>query len=192
MASDWGWNPGSFEAIGTVAAFVVGFVALAATFRQQNQLRDDDRARHARMVSVQLLQTEQREGSSHRRYTIVITNSGLLPIQNLKPVVGGVWIHPRQLGQSLFGPGVVAQADNTQQALPFLPWLWRSTAMRDLGWGAVAPGGQATVSMLLDVSTVSWRKDHIGVTFTDAEGRRWTRRLDGTLRGGTMVFGPRR
>ncbi|WP_143466011.1 hypothetical protein [Kribbella sp. ALI-6-A] len=103
MANAWGWNPDSFEAIGTVAAFAVGFVALAVTLNQQRRLQDEHQLRHARLVDVQLVQTEPRQTSSHLRDTIIITNAGALPIHMLKPVIGGVWIHPRHLGRTCSG-----------------------------------------------------------------------------------------
>lgn len=195
MENTWGWNPDSFQAIGTVAAFGVGLFALLVTLRQQRMLQADAQLRYARLVDAQLLEDDESPISSHhRQYTIAITNAGPLPVHNVKPVIGGVWIRFRDLTSSLFGPGIAADVGSTQALLPFGWWglLWKSTAMKDLGWGSLAPGREVTVTMLLDTSAVHWRKDHIGVAFTDADGLRWTKRLDGSLRGGNAVFGPRR
>jgi hypothetical protein len=201
MASDWGWNPSSFEAIGTVAAFAVGFLALTITMTQNRREQEDYRARHARLVSVQVLNVDMHDrggdGAPHLRYTISITNSGPLPVQALEPVVGGRWVKHEDL-RDLFGLGRSPRSTSTTRIL----WkLWCSEALSDLEWGAVLPRKELTVVLVLKTSTstktstatkYAWTRNTIGVTFTDAEGQRWTRRLDGALRPGTALPGPAR
>jgi hypothetical protein len=49
---DWGWNPASFEALGTVGATVFAAIAALLAVREEGRRRKDDRRKQAMLTAA--------------------------------------------------------------------------------------------------------------------------------------------
>lgn len=89
--SEWGWNPGSFEAIGTVSAGAVALIALLVALAQgrsqrkfEISLRERDAERASRLVRLGLTHDRAENGDLH---TLTLTNNSPLPIYPSRMIV---------------------------------------------------------------------------------------------------------
>lgn len=184
----WGWNPASFEAVGTVAAAFIAVFALLATTaherRRRGTEREQQKRRHAQGVSV--LREDNRD-----QLAVTVRNDGPSPITAVSLIVrvlssdGGehidriraagdfeerstrTWVAHRGVFSTSYTYGLVGKYISSvppgkSERLVVVPWQ----AIRD------------------GISLSSW---DVGVHFTDIDGNQWTRSVDGTLLVGAAL-----
>lgn len=108
ISSEWGWNPGTFEAIGTVSASAVAFIALIVALVQAGSrrkfellLRERDAERESRLVRMSLTSYVVDDTTEH---TLLLTNQSPLPIYPIRMVVTALTSISMSMEKRIFIP----------------------------------------------------------------------------------------
>lgn len=182
---DWGNVPDWVAAIGTVAALVAASFAARYASRQVGHLQkeSDERQLGARQVHASRVSSWISGGGS-APYAVFILNAGTQPVYDVLHVFigpnnyNGFWHHP-------IPPADSPQIDSGMTS--FINSQRGDVKSIDLSWD---PDSSDELSKILDqlrtgeAEDAKWqmRRLLLRLFFTDANGVRWERRVDGTLK----------
>ncbi|TWD81589.1 hypothetical protein FB561_2705 [Kribbella amoyensis] len=175
--SGWGWDPSSFEAIGTSAAALIAATALRQAIRQQKSSLDERLRAQARLVSVQRVTRRENRG---RLLTVLVTNASSSPINAVLPAAT-FGADPATHLDHLLGHPIVGSL--SVRGLTRRPWDRRRLVVADVGWTFLDAGQSRRHAVWLDPEHPPLLD--FGLVFTDASGRRWHR---SALSGALTVF----
>lgn len=208
MQEQWGWNPGTFEAVGTVGASFVAVVALSISLYQLRGSRRDEVASQARTVSVHWVTFAIKSKDEWEGMEFQLHNDSNMPIRIPRLLVTyyphSLWPdEPWSLGyrwkqrRSRYFPSDKKRfpgSDHLQRHVR----LFGSVVDLEIdykNWPQVIMPGERPV-LRGDFPAKSAILPSIGLSFTDASGRWWTRSLNGELIDGVRLtkraMGPRR
>ncbi|WP_437770459.1 hypothetical protein [Arthrobacter sp. KNU40] len=204
--SEWGWNPETFGAIGTVGATLVGTIALLLASSQlrmaSRQLRmvnkDLDLKAQARMMHVRMIRDSR--------------SLDMFAATSQKTCTDGHWIEWANDKGSPDAYAVDVELSNDSHSDIHLLGLvsvggypidgksqfsismkngWRRGVRIQFGFAnSVLTSGDKYYVRLPMAAGFSSPGELIGIRFRDADGILWTRRLDGTLIEGEMKMVP--
>jgi hypothetical protein len=174
VTSEWGWNPATFEALGTVGATCFAAVAALLAVMEQRQVRRASLERHAMAVSAYEIERGVAvAGEVH--VTIGVRNSGSMPIYGL---LLAAWHSDANPSSVVSEPAILS----SQTSGRFL-WFGSEFSLMEFEYNVVLPPETtARVDILLCLEHLIGNiRSSIGIAFRDCEGRRWIRTLDGRL-----------
>jgi hypothetical protein len=152
--TDWGSVPDWLAALGTVAAFGVALRLLAKELAARREAEEDRRREQARSIGAwPTAPVPEHPRAANQVFTVILRNGSQEPVYNVQAVMK----HPD------------LSSDEVRRA----GWsTWQLTL------GILPPGENFTKLRL-----VPYQPGPIELSFTDAQGRRWTRHTDGRLLG---------
>ena len=195
LLNGWGWNPSTFEAVGTVGASVVAVAALSISLAQWKASRVDLLASNARMVTVSFAAARD-SAENWDGVTVSVRNEGALPIRIWAMIlkVDPIPLNERTDPDREYPP---TSALKDCWTVSMHGGLWGRPAeyvMRRKAWPQSI---EANATGVIEVETdpgvnlsgirVQGRTDlystggAVGITFRDAGGIEWTRRVDGQI-----------
>lgn len=197
-SAEWGWNPSSFEAIGTVAAAVTALLAILISLGESARRREWDLARYARLVSVRGV-----GGSPDDWWEegVELTNGGNAPIYlerlhvRVRERLPEAWpkgdmslVETVIRRMSRLEHGVVASAFGSESNWWTKPLSFNRAEISVLRreWPQrVEPGAVIDLPVLRRASAIAMTEFRsFDLIFRDSEGFTWTRRSGGRLRRG--------
>lgn len=198
---EWGWNPASFEAIGTVAATLIAVLALLIALGHERSRREQDRREarwgRAQLVSVRsetpsLEQLREDKENGVRTIRIHLHNAGPQPVHNPSLVLRARTLRTKKWWETPVPPWqanerfhrIGASANRGDGPWPWLGFEQYWIQLRD--WPQEVPPATSTVleAVGLEPLNLAIGGRHIGISFRDAHGYSWTRCADGTLLAG--------
>jgi hypothetical protein len=156
---DWGTVPDWLAAIGTLAAFGVALRLLAKELAARREQEEDRRSSQARLVSA--WPTDPQVEGGRLRVTVVVKNGSDEPVYQVHAVLvppDSPWAEDPEAGA-----GQVPAAEIGRMMLP--------------------PGQkeEGRFPMIMSILHTGIGPGPVGISFTDAAGRRWKRYPDGRL-----------
>jgi hypothetical protein len=175
--ASWGWNPGTFEALGTVTASMLAAVAVLIAVREQ---RSQSRARARDQASrISFYETEWR-GHPDMSIQLRVGNHSSLPIRGLALVilynrtnVHDVLLEPRIQAESSLPRYTLRPTGTRVSCIELTPRTRR----------VLPPGEYGMLDLKIDVRALAGGiRDSIGLVFVDDQERTWVRTLRGQLK----------
>lgn len=202
MLSEWGWNPGTFEAIGTVVAALFGVFGFLVAVRQyalsvksQRQTNSEVWRRHAESLTVEIVR-DSRKIPMYSDVNFDKKSARLLRLQECTEamalesertlvlhIVNRSDTHVKLLGVVSGHRDLVDRS--SRHVYYERKWLFASCFYLDYFWNGTLPPGDCFVNLPLR-ENVMHAENALGILFKDDAGKLWTRRLDGTLFPGTF------
>ncbi len=196
VQDQWGWNPSTFEAIGTVAAATLAAVALLLAVADRRS-----EARRARQAQAQpILVFEHGSGRRGDPLEVVVHNRGgtdvMVSAFTLRYRARSFWNRkrPRNCHDVITEPPDPQYEGYRSSLLPLDLWGYASYDWRARphlrGPEVVAPGDSTSMTIRLGPCAPPWgeRKNTFGVMFADGDGNVWTRTIGGRLRPGNQFL----
>jgi len=186
----WGWNPATFTAVGTVGAAFTATIALLIALRQYRNARVTARSAQASLVSVWISHEEfgLGRGQGLTGFVITVHNASTQPVMSPSLLM--------LLMKSVDGESIATKAvkdwssSSASSAGPWPLWPYTRLSVGIHSWpGRIDPGG--TLDLLVEaVSTLDYLiplRKSCGLVFRDARGNPWTLRPDGHLFPGVRL-----
>jgi len=191
---EWGWNPDTFTALGTVGASLAALVALLISLAQARRARAERSALLAEALALTCTVLDRTTPGSIS-CELRVLNQGTMPArigtvvvvvsQRSRYAVPDLQASWRELFKYQFGRAHISDdpfPDSTgyditaQSGYLISGRFWRNV------WPAIVdPGQSVTLQFELLGKIKSPFERYLGPSFTDANGRDWTRRIDGRL-----------
>lgn len=187
--SDWGWNPDTFSALGTVGASLLGAIALLIAASQHKvAAKEFSLKAQARQVYVRIMRDSkhpsrygpQASKSTDDEWVPVFEGPEAAWLRFLEVEVVNGSTGPVRLRQVISRHGWPEGITGT--------WSWNRTwniifGRRDyahFAYNFLPPGSTRVVRIPVPHDAILHEK-WLEITFSDAEGKHWTRKLDGKL-----------
>lgn len=181
----WGWNPHTFEAVGTTLAAVVAATALALAAWQQRLALLDRRRDQARWITVQRVM--RRGNPKMAGMKLLVANASPSPVTGLRLVVR----YREHVFGLLGGRDSVLGLPITGTVVTSASWFRRQSrcvVIAEVGWESLNATTSRTYHLWNDLGGP--RPVLVGVSFVDVNGKRWTRSVEGDLFPGQTLPAP--
>lgn len=204
--NEWGWNPSTFEALGTVGASFVAVIALLVSLLARSNQRRSDRAAQAVLVTIsRALDEEQVVAGDRETTSFTIRNDSDQPVfylqfmidmgpTSLRELLLTAFDRPPEGGRITDIHRIVAENHFPGRAKTGMFWSFHLhhslVRVAPTDWPVrLDPHSEVTLSItLINGYSLGFPAGFcVGVIFRDSQNRWWTRRLDNVLIPGSRL-----